>query len=244
MTSLSNPRLGSSPRRTQSRSASHRRNPLRWFGLALALIVGLTAAVLLFAYLDVTLRYRGLILQPAEVSKRPAAIVFGAGIYPSGRLSAVLADRMNTAIGLYQNGAVEKLLLTGDNSLVEYNEPGRMGDYARQVGLPEAALAYDYAGRRTYDSCYRARHIFGLDRVVLVTQRFHLPRALYICRQLGVDAVGVAADERNYRLAGWFALRESFARVAAWADIHFLHPEVIGGEPIDIFAPGYVGRVE
>ena len=83
---------------------------------------------------------------------------------------------MSTAIALYQAGKVDKLLLTGDNSSLYYNEPGHMGEYARSQGVPESALAYDYAGRRTYDSCWRARHIFGQERVVLVTQDFHLPR--------------------------------------------------------------------
>ena len=195
----------------------------------------------LVAYLDVSYRYRDRIVAAKTMEKRPVAIVFGAGVYPSGRLSAVLADRVDMAARLYEMGKADKLLFTGDNSRIDYNEPGRMGDYARSIGVPESALAYDYAGRRTYDSCYRARHIFGLDRVILVTQRFHLPRALYLCQQMGLDAVGVPADERVYRARFWFAMRETVARTRAWFDVHLLHPQPIGGEPIDIFAPDYRG---
>ena len=202
------------------------------------------ATIALAAYIDVSYRYRDRIITPDQLEARPTAIVFGAGVYPSGRLSVVLTDRMLTAIELHDAGRVQKLLLTGDNSLDHYNEPARMGDFARSQGLPESALAYDYAGLRTYDSCYRARHIFGQERVVLVTQAFHLPRALYLCRQLGIDAVGIAADRRGYRAAPWFAFREAFARITAWFEIHIRAPRPILGEPIDIFAANYNGRIE
>lgn len=198
-----------------------------------------------YAYLDVTLRYRGRIVMPEAVEHRPVAIVFGAGVYPDGRLSPMLADRVLTAVDLYQAGKVDKLLMTGDNSIVTYNEPWHMADYAIAQGVPEADIAFDYAGRRTYASCWRAKHIFGLDQVVLVTQRFHLPRALYLCQSVGLDAVGVAADRRDYYLANTRStLREIPARIKAWLDVHLLHPSAIGGDPIDIFSPDYQGRYE
>ncbi len=203
-------------------------------------------ALLTYAYLDVTYCYRDRILPPEEVDPRPVAIVFGAGVYPDGRLSPMLADRVATGVALYKAGKVQKLLMTGDNSIPTYNEPWRMADYAIQLGVPEEDIAFDYAGRRTYDSCWRAKHIFGLERVVLVTQRFHLPRAIYLCQEVGVDAVGVAADRRVYprRTLAWLALREVLARVRAWLDVHLLKPQPIGGDPIDIFSPDYKGRYE
>lgn len=210
------------------------RPTLRRAMLLLAFALALVIFPALAAYGDVTLRYRDRILSADRVAARPVAIVFGAGVYPSGRLTPVLADRMRTAIRLYEAGKAGKLLLTGDNSVAHYNEPARMGDFARDQGMPDSALAYDYAGRRTYDSCWRARHIFGQERVILVTQAFHLPRALYLCQQLGIDAIGVAADQRFYTAAPFWTIREALARVQAWFDIHLLHPQPIGGEPIDI----------
>ncbi len=199
----------------------------------------------LYAWLDVSLRYRARMVTPEELDHRPVAIVFGAGVYPDGRLSPMLADRVLTAVDLYKAGKVDKLLMTGDNSIPTYNEPWRMADFAIAHGVPEEDIAFDYAGRRTYASCWRAKHIFGLDRVALVTQRFHLPRALYLCQSMGLDAAGVAADRRDYHLANTrYTLREVPARVKAWLDVHLLYPPVIGGDPIDIFSPEYKGRYE
>jgi SanA protein len=170
----------------------------------------------------------------AETPARPAAIVFGAGYWPSGRLSDALADRMDTALELYRAGRVNKLLLTGDNRFENYNEPGRMMEYALAQGVPREDLVLDYAGRRTYDSCYRAKAIFGLEQAVLVTQAFHLPRALFTCDRLGLDAVGTVADRHTYVYSDWYQLRELFALARAWLDLNLLHPEPVLGEPLPV----------
>jgi SanA protein len=211
----------------------------------LSIIVALIFSWALYAYLDVKLHYQNRIVNPEELEHRPVALVFGAGVYPDGRLSPMLADRVLTAADLYKAGKVDKLLMTGDNSVDIYNEPWAMADYATSHGIPEEGIAFDYAGRRTYASCWRAKYIFGLDQVVLVTQRFHLPRALYLCQSLGLDAVGVVADRRQYSFASKrYALREAPACIKAWLDVHLIHPSVIGGDPIDIFSPTYKGRYE
>ena len=170
--------------------------------------------------------------QVAEIPPQPVALVFGAGVWPSGHLSHALADRMETAIDLYRAGTVNKLLLTGDNRTADYNEPAAMAEYAQARGVPREDLVLDYAGRRTYDSCYRAKAIFGVERAVLVTQAFHLPRALYTCEGLGLEAVGVAADRRSYRRSGWYEVREAAALARAWLDLNLLRPVPILGEPI------------
>jgi SanA protein len=164
----------------------------------------------------------------------PVAIVFGAGYWPSGRLSNALADRMETAIALYEAGLVNKLLLTGDNRFVEYNEPAAMAEYAQARGVPRDDLVLDYAGRRTYDSCYRAKAIFGVERAVLVTQAFHLPRALYTCDRLGLESVGVVADRRSYVRSAWYEMRETFALTRAWLDVNLFRPTPVLGEPIPV----------
>lgn len=170
----------------------------------------------------------------AHTPARPAAIVFGAGYWPSGRLSSALADRMETAIALYQAGKVNKLLLSGDNRFVDYNEPAAMAAYAEDRGVPREDLVLDYAGRRTYDSCFRAGAIFGVEGAVLVTQRFHLPRALYTCDQLDLDVVGIVADQRRYTRGPWYELRELFALARAWFDVNLSRPLPVLGDPIPV----------
>lgn len=164
------------------------------------------------------------------------AIVYGARVYPSGRLSAMVQDRMDTAIALYESGTVQKLLVSGDNRTHEYNEPGAMTDYAVARGVPAEAIQPDFGGRRTYDTCYRAKHIFQLNEAVLVTQAFHLPRALFLCDRLGVDAVGVIADRRNYdpRSIAWSESREVPALLVALRDVILRRPAPVLGDPIPL----------
>lgn len=172
------------------------------------------------------------------IPTRRVAIVFGAGYWPSGRLSAVLQDRLDAAIELYRAGKVEKLLFSGDNRFVNYNEPGKMLEYALAQGVPREAIVLDYAGRRTYDTCYRARDIFQVPpQVILVTQRYHLPRALLTCRALGFDAVGFVADRQLYprRNIVWYWLREFPAIWRTWLDVYLLHPVPVLGKPEPVF---------
>lgn len=207
--------------------------------LALALALSSLLALGLMAALAswVRTRCRERIYEALEdVPARRVAIVFGAGVWPGGQLTPVLADRVWTAAALYQAGKVEKLLLTGDNRFVHYNEPKHMKEYAMRLGVPEADIVLDYAGRRTYDSCYRAIYIFGVPDAILVTQRFHLPRALFTCHSLGLEAVGLAADRRPYLGATWYLLREIPASAVAWLDVHLFHPTPVLGEKLPIFA--------
>lgn len=180
-------------------------------------------------------RYQDQIYDRAEdAPSLPVALVFGAGYLPGGRLSRALADRMDMGITLYKQGTVNKLLLTGDNRFVNYNEPAAMAAYAEAQGVPREDLVLDYAGRRTYDSCYRAREIFGVERAILVTQRFHLPRALFTCERLGLTTAGVVADRRAYFRSPWYQMRELFALARAWLDVHIFKPVPVLGEPIPV----------
>ena len=169
-----------------------------------------------------------------QVPPQPVALVFGAGVWPGGRLSNALADRMDTAIALYQAGKVNKLLLTGDNRVADYNEPAAMAAYARSRGVAEEDLVLDYAGRRTYDSCYRAGTIFGVERAVLVTQAFHLPRALFTCDRLGLEVVGAVADRHRYVRGPWYEVRELAATTRAWLDLNLLRPLPVLGNPVPV----------
>ena len=165
------------------------------------------------------------------------AIVFGAGLTRDGYPTAILRDRVETAARLYFAGKVQKLLMSGDNRFDNYNEPGAMRQYALSLGVPADAIVLDYAGRRTYDTCYRARAIFGLNSALLVTQQFHLPRALFLCNALGIQASGVEAVNRHYfplLLLIW-NIREQFAIVGAFVDVCVSKPIPVLGNPEPIF---------
>lgn len=201
------------------------------FLAVLGLVLGIAPRLL-------TRFYAGPRLYALETSpSEPVAIVFGAGLYRNGSPTPVLRDRIETAADLYRAGKVEKLLMSGDNSTPNYNEPGAMRDFALDLGIPEEDIILDYAGRRTYDTCYRAREIFHLDSAILVTQSFHLPRALYTCNALGISAVGVSADLRQYRRFSrtFWNLRETVATTVALWEIYVSQPTPILGNPEPIF---------
>lgn len=162
----------------------------------------------------------------SDVPHARVALVFGAGVRADGRLSPMLADRVEAAVELYRLGQVQKLLMSGDNSRPDYDEVTAMRRYAVDRGVPERDITLDYAGFSTYESCYRAREIFGVQRAVLVTQRYHLPRAVYTCRALGVDATGVGtADwERYPAVMPRYSFRESLATLKALVDVHVTRP--------------------
>ena len=165
------------------------------------------------------------------------AIVFGAGLDREGQATLILRDRVKTAAQLYFSGRVQKLLMSGDNRTVDYNEPEAMRQYALSIGVPNDAIVLDYAGRDTYATCYRAHAIFGLDSAILVTQPFHLPRALFLCNALGIQAFGVQADNYHY-LWRWeliWNIREQLATVGAFVDVYIIKPVPVLGKPEPIF---------
>lgn len=211
--------------------------PIRRWAFAAALL--LMAATLTFPWTWrawVTWRVARQTHTLETVPPHTVAIVFGARAFGDGRLSVMLRDRVDTAIALYKAGKVDKLLMSGDNRFADYNEPADMMAYAMRQGVPAEAMQPDYGGRRTYDTCYRARHIFQVESAILVTQAFHLPRALYTCRTLGIDAQGVPADQRTYRLSSitWSRARELAASIAALVDVTRRLPPPVMGEPIPI----------
>jgi SanA protein len=168
---------------------------------------------------------------------RRVAIVFGAEVKRDGTPSVVLRDRIETAVALYKTGKVEKLLMSGDNRFVDYNEPEAMRQYALKLGMPDSDIVLDYAGRRTYDTCYRAKEIFGVESAILVTQGFHLPRALFLCKAFSIDAVGVNSDNYYYlkRLRLYWNVRELFASFQSLLDVYLLKPLPVLGKPEPIF---------
>jgi len=167
--------------------------------------------------------------------KRPrVAIVFGASVYSSGELSPMLEDRVKTALALYQEHKVDRILVSGDNRTLSYNEPKAMQEYLLSHTVAPRDVIVDYAGRSTYDTCLRAREIFGLRRAVLVTQAFHLSRALYLANELGLDAVGVIGDQQPYGSLDYQVLREVGAEIKAFFNVHISPPNTLLGEKLPI----------
>lgn len=166
---------------------------------------------------------------PASVDDLPhaeAGLVLGAQVMPDGSPSTMLADRIAAAADLYRAGKVGKLLLSGDHRSWDYDEVGTMRDALLARGIPAEDLFTDHAGLNTWDSAQRARRVFGVRSVIVVTQRFHLRRAVFAAHRAGLDATGYAADRRRYgRVMARMRVREALACVKAVADA------VAGTEP-------------
>jgi len=164
------------------------------------------------------------------------AIIFGAGLRRDGTPTAMLRDRILTGADLYFSGKVEKLLMSGDNRFENYNEPESMRQFALLAGVPDEAIVLDYAGRRTYDTCYRAKAIFGIKNALLVTQKFHLPRALFLCNTLGLKATGIEASNCYWNGSPFvWDIREQFATIAAFLDLYVSSPSPVLGSPEPLF---------
>lgn len=139
-------------------------------------------------------------------------LVLGCAVWANNEPSPMLKDRMDTAIELYRSGVAPKLLLSGDNSVKEYSEPDCMLEYALKQGVSAEDIFLDFAGFSTYDSIYRARAVFRADRLVVVTQKYHLFRALKISDALGITSKGVASNQQKYTKRYFREVREVLAR--------------------------------
>ena len=160
--------------------------------------VSLILLLVLLPWKITTWRYANQIYSYQYAPTRWLAIVFGAGLRRDGRPSSVLADRVNVAVKLYHEGKVSKILMSGSVKNPLYDEPSAMRDLAIQLGVLPEDILIDQGGSRTYETCRRAQQIFDIDSALLISQSFHLPRALGICEALGIEATGVSADLRSY----------------------------------------------
>ena len=163
---------------------------------------------------------------PTEEPKR-VAIVFGARVWDDGSPSNSLYDRVLTGVELYRAGRVGQLLMSGDKTGENYDEPAAMKKLAIQLGIPEGDIVLDNEGKRTFGTCNRAKEVFGIQKAVLVTQNYHLPRALYLCNSLGVESIGITANRRKYDGENYYHFREFFSTASAWFEINFLPFEPI-----------------
>ena len=176
------------------------------------------AAILIFVVgifginFQVSRNAEGKIFREAEeIPRKRAALVFGAGVDENGNLSDILTDRLESVFELYALRKVRKIIVSGDNSSVNYDETDAMRDYLLDKGIPPRDIFTDYAGFDTFDSVYRAREIFGADDLILISQEFHLPRTLFLAKKLGIEAVGFSANLREYQGAKKMRMREILA---------------------------------
>lgn len=195
----------------------------------------IVVAPLLYTYASTNSQRYDLLRQPANIIPyHKVALVFGAGIQADGQPTPYLKSRITTAAALYKAGRVKNILVSGDNSTRGYDEPTVMKKYAEKLGVPAASIVEDYAGYNTYDSCYRARHIFGLTDATLVSQEYHLPRAMVTCDHLGVHNVGVIATHTTRDFTVNYILREFLSTDKMAIQLVFKpNPTVLGKpEPI------------
>ncbi|MGY3201544.1 SanA/YdcF family protein [Streptomyces sp. TE5632] len=223
-------------RRVRTRGFRRPRLPRTRTGRRRLVQAGMAACVL--ALLPATwmhLAADGRLRTTADVPRTDVAVVFGAGLW-DGEPSPYLARRLNAAAELYRTGRIEVVLVTGDNGREEYDEPDAMRAYLTRHGVPDTRIVSDYAGFDTWDSCVRAKKIFGVDRAVLISQGFHIRRAVTLCRAAGVSSYGVGVDDRHDLTWYYGGVREIFAAGKAAGDAafrpdpHFLGPREPGVE--------------
>ncbi|WP_427854236.1 SanA/YdcF family protein [Desulfosporosinus orientis] len=180
------------------------------------------------------------IVSSAEAPMVDAILVLGAYVFPSGTVSTMLNDRLTVGYELYEQEKAPKLLVSGDHGRKDYDEVNSMKNFLKAKGVPGKDVFMDHAGFSTYESMYRARDIFKVRKVIIVTQEYHLKRAVFVARALGLEAYGVASDKRDYgQVMGMYQLREIAARNKdfLWAKIIKPKPTYLG-DAIPVFGDG------
>lgn len=188
-------------------------------------VLGLGVILTIGIIIDVRLSYRHLIYKAADVPSEPVVIILGASLKPDGTPSDALTDRLQVGYDLYSEYKGKLILVTGDDGRFKSNEVAVMRAMLEQAGVPKTNILVDGQGYRTYESCAHAKNQFNITQAIIVTQNFHLPRALYLCNQLGVQSVGVSADLHSYRDIVWMTIRDWLASFKAWIDINIWTPK-------------------
>lgn len=207
---------------------------MRLFLLCLA---GIIACVFINFYVQTSVKDQIVSMDQAENFQGDCILVLGAGVF-GNQPSAMLEDRIKTGVELYNRGASNRLLMSGDHGSKDYDEVNVMKKFAVNEGVPSGHIFMDHAGFSTYDSLYRAKDVFLAKKIVIVTQKYHLYRALYIAKGLGLEAIGVSADIRVYAGQEWRDFREVLARIKDFIYILLKpYPEFLG-EPIPVWGDG------
>jgi len=178
------------------------------------------------------------IVSPEDQPTGDAIIVLGAKVYSNDRVSIMLRDRLDFAVELYRQNAAPKILVSGDHGQKEYDEVNAMRNYLLTKGISSEDIFMDHAGFNTYNSMYRAKHIFCVEKPIVVSQRYHVIRANYIGKMLGLEIIGVGADARRYVEMDRYELREYASRYKAFFECLFKVKPVYLGDVIPIWGSG------
>lgn len=212
--------------------------------MALGCAVALALAVVVVANVVTVAATRGQVHTVAQLADElagepaDAVVVLGASVYADGRPSDILADRLEVAADLYKAGAVRAIICSGDNRSSHYDESDAMKAYCVALGVPSEDVYVDHAGITTYDSLYRARHVFGAERIVVATQAYHLYRAMFAGDCLGMEVWGVATDKGAYDNQARYSMREVVARTKDFFAALLQLPVETGGERVSLDASG------
>jgi len=200
--------------------------------LALSLITGFIVFVIniYVNYTTKDLIYKNI----EDIPRTKVAIILGAKVYNSGKMSDMLKDRVDTAIELYNSEKIERILVSGDHGRDNYDEVNTIKDYLLEAEIPSEDIFLDHAGFDTYDSMYRAKEIFQVFHAIVVTQEFHLARSVYIGQNLNIQTYGLIADKQPYLGMFYNKARESIAKVKAFFNVHFESKPKYLGDPIPI----------
>jgi vancomycin permeability regulator SanA len=215
---ITNPYPWGMPAPKRTMSGRHRLAQLSWLPIGIG-IAGLVAVVSSASF--ARLKAAGYIYAESDVPSAPVALVLGAQVNPDGTPSAFLAARLDLAKRLFDAGLVETVIVSGDHVAPEFDEPLAMRNYLIKTGLPAEKVIADSGGFDTYESCLRARRIFNLSQLIIVTQSYHLVRAVATCRALGIDATGVGDDSARQHTMAWLrgAIRDQIACVKTVVDL-------------------------
>lgn len=204
-------------------------------------VVGTATLFIINGHVKASTKDRILTVQKAAALEDvDCIIILGCQVKDDGSLSHMLRDRLMRGLEVYEAGAAPKLLMSGDHGREEYDEVGAMKNYAIENGVPSENIFMDHAGFSTYETVYRAKEIFQADKVIIVTQEYHLYRALYIAEQFGVEAYGVSADLNRYAGQSMRDFREVLARCKDWAMCIFKPEPTYLGEAIPVSGNGDV----
>lgn len=205
--------------------------------IAIILIIIIAIILIINFYVKATTKKQIISETEANIENVDCILVLGAGIW-GDKPSPMLEDRLLQAISLYNNNVSSKIIMSGDNGTQDYDEVNIMKQFAIEKGVPSEDIFMDHAGFSSYESVYRAKEIFKAKKIIIVTQKYHLYRAIYIANQLGIEAYGVASDPRQYMGATYREIREILARNKDFVKCIFKPEPTYLGETIPVSGNG------